>query len=78
MVGGEGGRQLFDDLAPGCSKTSLGGKLIRGGGSAARISYELRPQDPGGGDVRIVASWVGGSYLMISPRVAAERLWAEN
>ena len=27
-----------------------------GGGSAARISNELRPQDPGGGDVWLTAS----------------------
>ena len=34
MVGGESGRQLYDDLTPGCSGTSPGGKqrLIRGGG----------------------------------------------
>ena len=54
MVGGEGGRQLYDDLATGCSGKSLSGKWRLG--SAARISYELRPLGPGGGDVRLATS----------------------
>ena len=51
LGGGEGGRQLHDDLATNRSRAPPCGKghLIRGEGSAARISNELRPQDPGGG-----------------------------
>ena len=48
MDGGEGGRQLCNDLTPSGRGTSLDGKrrLIRGGGSATRISNETRPHDP--------------------------------
>ena len=58
MDGGEGWRQLCHELTPSGSGTSLGGKrrLIRGGGSAARISNGIRPQDPGGGEVRLTSS----------------------
>ena len=55
MDGREGGRQLCNDLTPSGNRTSPGGKgrLIRGGGSAARISNGIRPQDPGGGEVQL-------------------------
>ena len=51
MDGGEDGRQLRHELAPNDRGASPGGKrnLIRGGGSAARISNGTRPQDPGAG-----------------------------
>ena len=58
MDGGESGRQLCDSLAPGGSGTLPGGKrrLIRGGGSASRISNGLRPQDPSGGEGWLISS----------------------
>ena len=58
MDGREGGRRLCDDLTPTGCGTSPGGKrrLIRGGGSAARISNVIRPQDPGGGEVQLTSS----------------------
>ena len=54
MVGGEVGRQLCHDLAPGGCRTSPGRKrgLIRWG-LAARISNGTRPQDPGGGAMHL-------------------------
>ena len=54
MESGEGREQLFYDLSP-----CVGGKrrLIRGGGSAARISIGTGPHDPGGGEAQLTASW---------------------
>ena len=43
------------------------GKLIRGGGSAARISNELRPPDPGGGDVWLTTSRAETFALPVDP-----------
>ena len=58
MVGGEGGRQLHDDLTTFVSRTSPVGKrrLIREGGSAAPISNELGPPDSGDG-ARLTTAW---------------------
>ena len=58
MVGGEGGRQIRYDIPPSGSGASPGGirKLIRGGGSAARISNRTLPQDPGGGEAQLLTS----------------------
>ena len=57
MVGGKGGLSVFDDFATGGRRTSPAGKrqLIRGGGSAARISNKLLPPDPGGGGLSTIA-----------------------
>ena len=60
LLGGRRRRwcQLHDDLATNCRAAPCGKRhLIRGEGSAARISNELRPQDPGGG-VSLTASRV--------------------
>ena len=53
---GEARRKLCNYLAPSCRGTSPGTKrkLIRGGGSAARISYGTRPKDPGVGRVQLI------------------------
>ena len=55
MVNREDGRQLHDDLATQHRSGTSKRQLIRGEGSAARISNELQPPDPGCG-VRLVAS----------------------
>ena len=58
MEGGEGGERIRYDLSPCGSGALPGGKrrLIRGGGSATRISNGTGPQDPGDGEVRLTAS----------------------
>ena len=56
MVGGKGGRTIYDGFAKGSRRASLVGKrrLIRGGGTAARISNTLQSPDPGGGGLSTV------------------------
>ena len=57
MEGGEGREQIHYDLSPCGSGEPPGGKrrMIRGGGSAARISNGTGPQDPGGGEAWLTA-----------------------
>ena len=57
MVGGENSRGFCYDLAPGGDGPTGHGKrrLIRGEGFASRVSGNVRPQDPGGGTMPIVA-----------------------
>ena len=68
--GGEGRQWLCYDLPSGGSGTSPGGKrrLIRGGGSTARISNDVRPQDHGGGEAQLTFSWdVAGEWPVFHP-----------
>ena len=61
MEGGEnsggGGGGVYYDPSPGGDRPTVGGKrrLIRGEGFASRVSGNVRPQDPGGGVMPIVA-----------------------
>ena len=52
MAGGKGGRQFCHAVTPDAGRATPDGKrrLIRGGGSIARISNDLGPQDPADGD----------------------------
>ena len=79
MVVREGGQQLCNDLALSGCGTSPGGKqrLIRGVGSAARISNGTRPQDPGGGEVQLTPSRdMAVTRPMIQPTLQSGGLWS--
>ena len=70
MEGGEGRPWLCDDLPSGGSGASLSRKrrLIRGGGSTAQISNDVRPQDPSGGEAQLTFSRdVSGEQPVLHP-----------
>ena len=78
MESREGRERIHYDLSPCDSGASPGGKrrLIWGGGSAARISNETGPQDPGGGEARLTASQdtaVTQPVFQLKPQSVAER-----
>ena len=50
------------------------GVLGGGGGSASRISNNTGPQDPGGGEARLTASWdVAVAQPVFQPNVSQQR-----
>ena len=67
LEGGEGKLWLCYDLPSSGSGTSPGGKRrqIQGGGSTARISNYVKPQDPGGGEGGF--RWGGGVAVVNTP-----------
>ena len=70
LEGREGRPWLCYDLPSGGSRASLGGKrrLLRGGGSTARISNDVKPQDPGGGEEQLTFSRdVAGEWPVFHP-----------